>query len=167
MSAPELPLEEAPGPPKHVRRGNTGESITEQHHAEQATPQAIYERLMAGEALTVKAPVFGDDTGPKSLQEAFDARERALTLFEQLDPRIRRAAGDDVLRFSRMLVDEEGRQQLEDVGLRISDEEAIDFFGTGPVEAPPTEPNRPPSQPEAEPAAPPAEPTNEPPNGGA
>jgi len=128
----------------------SGELLTEQHHAETMNVAALAEAYLAGDrpAVPFREPVYGDDRGPKSLQEMLDVIDQKVRNYEMLPLAVRRASGFDPNRYEQMLGNPEQREKLLSLGL--------DTTPAPEPESPDPEPSVP-SEPTTEPAAQPAE----------
>lgn len=159
-------------PPKHSILVNSGELITEQHHAEHLDPARLATKLLNGEInpATLATPRYGDQTGPQTLQAMLELLEERREFFMSQNARVRQLCGNDLMAFERAQTNREDLARLVDAGLVVADDVREDLepelAALAPAEAPEPDPEpakRGPdplpvlSTPGAEPAAQPAE----------
>lgn len=106
-----------------VPNDNTEPSKTWQAEAENMDVNVImrnYQRTGVLPQMQTGKPHYGDFTGPaKDLHDALILSNRAKEGFQNLDPKVRLAAGNDPVRFLRMLEHPEGVKILQQAGLKV------------------------------------------------
>ena len=118
-----------------VKTVNDGVSITQQHHREQCCIKTMYNRFV-NDGVPLPTPYsahYGDDSGPRSLQEMLGRVEEIEDRFEQLPADVRALARNDPWVLETMLSDPRATQELVNAGLPVAGMEPEETPGAAPV----------------------------------